>query len=165
MNIALGTTTHWVASAMEGQYNFAVAHGSLDQYTSTDNGTSVTVRNEHHEYQLQKDSWMCDCEFAITMKLPCRHSMLLKKFIRSAFTMPLLAIPARFDQMVWAESKFGGRHRGTCDSLIAMVFKADRNNEIVPLSEGEKYRRAQQAFGKISGTITSIIRFAAKFLI
>ncbi|KAF1779946.1 Zinc finger, SWIM-type [Phytophthora cactorum] len=47
-------------------------------------------------YQLQKDSWMCDCEFAITMKLPCRHSMLLKKFIRSAFTMPLLAIPARW---------------------------------------------------------------------
>ncbi|KAG6949257.1 hypothetical protein JG688_00014696 [Phytophthora aleatoria] len=70
MNIVLGMTTRWVVSAIEGQYKVEMAKKSLDRYTFTDNETSVTVRSKHHEYLLQKDGWICYCEFAQTMKLP-----------------------------------------------------------------------------------------------
>jgi hypothetical protein len=100
MSIVLGMTTRWVASALETQYNVAVAEESIRHYTFTDNGATVTVRKDQQEYLVEKASWTCDCEFALTMKLPCRHAMLYKKSIGSYFAIPFAAISPRYVQVL-----------------------------------------------------------------
>ncbi|KAE9050615.1 hypothetical protein PR001_g2233 [Phytophthora rubi] len=79
MNVVLGMTTGWVASALETQYKVAVDEESVERYAFIDNGETVTVRNDQNEYLVEEASRTCDCEFSLTMKLPCRHAMLYKR--------------------------------------------------------------------------------------
>ncbi|ETN20604.1 hypothetical protein PPTG_03578 [Phytophthora nicotianae INRA-310] len=76
MNIVLGMTTKWVAAAIKSQYDVAVDPEIVSSYTVVDNGPTVTLRREDHEYLLQKETFKCDCEFSQTMQLPCRHAMI-----------------------------------------------------------------------------------------
>lgn len=96
MNVVLGMTTRWVASALETQYKVAVDEESVGRYAFIDNGETVTVRNDQNECLVEKASWSCDSEFALTMKLPFRHAMLHKRSTGSAFVPPFGAIPPRY---------------------------------------------------------------------
>ncbi|ETP22521.1 hypothetical protein F441_04205 [Phytophthora nicotianae CJ01A1] len=99
-----------------------------DNHSFKDNGTTITVLYEHHEYLLEKDGLACDCEFSQTMKLPCRHAMVYRKANGYPLIIPFSSIASRYFQVVWTEPSFTGK-------LV------------------EKYRRTQQAFGRISGEL------------
>ncbi|GMF18335.1 unnamed protein product [Phytophthora fragariaefolia] len=98
MNIVLGMTTRCMAAAIKTQYDVAVDPHIADTYSFIDNGDAVIVRRGVHEYILQKEGWGCDCEFAQTMKLPCRHAMEFKNRRGSPFVIPFAAIASRFVQ-------------------------------------------------------------------
>ncbi|GMF59463.1 unnamed protein product [Phytophthora fragariaefolia] len=151
MNVVLGLTTRWVASALETQYKVVVADESIGRYTFADNGATMTVRKDQEEYLVVKATWACDCEFASTMKLSCRHAMLYKKSIGSSFMNPFAAIQPR-----WF-----GQSRSSPDQVtelaipfVAKVFKEGTRSTSGSLSEREKYRQAQQGFGRISSELT-----------
>ncbi|OWZ01532.1 hypothetical protein PHMEG_00027057, partial [Phytophthora megakarya] len=117
-----------------------------------DNGDHVLVRNDAHEYQLQKDGLLCDCEFAQTMKLPCRHAMVYKQSTGSAFTIPFAAIEARW----FSQTRCGSTQVAALSSPFqAKLFKVDMTTAPAALTEREKFRRAQQMFGRISSELAT----------
>ncbi|ETL45945.1 hypothetical protein L916_04076 [Phytophthora nicotianae] len=150
MNIVLGMTTRWVASAISSQYDIALDPEFASSYTQVDNGATVTFRREAHEYLLLKETFKCDCEFSQTMQLPCRHAIMWRKTSGSPFVIPFSAIGSR-----WY-----GRNRISIQGLsevakpfVAKIFKQDTAVTARDQTEQEKYRRAQQAFGRISGEL------------
>lgn len=95
MNIVLGITTRWVASTVEKEYKVVGADKKQELYTFINDGPTVKVRSPHREYVLQTDDWKCDCEFAQTMNLPCRHAMAYIVSLGCAFVIPYSAIQPR----------------------------------------------------------------------
>ncbi|KAF1779240.1 Zinc finger, SWIM-type [Phytophthora cactorum] len=136
MNVILGMTAGWVATAIKTQYDFAVDPAVESAY---DNGDMVTVRRVDHENLLRKESWECDCEFAKIMKLPCRHAMCTR-----------------------SQLEVHGMTRADClhktypkwrSHLFAKIFEQPTASAVMQ-TEQQKYRRAQQAFSRISGEIS-----------
>ncbi|KAE8908519.1 hypothetical protein PF003_g7639 [Phytophthora fragariae] len=99
MNIALGMTTRWVAAAIKTQYDVATDDSIADNYAFKDNGTTVTVQCDERKYTLEKEGWTCNCEFAQTMKLPCRHAMAYRKTCGNPLIIPFSSISPRYVQV------------------------------------------------------------------
>ncbi|KAE8882539.1 hypothetical protein PF003_g33349 [Phytophthora fragariae] len=99
MNIALGMTTRWVAAAIKTQYDVAMDDSIADNYAFKDNGTTVTVQCDERKYTLEKEGWTCNCEFAQTMKLPCRHAMAYRKTCGNPLIIPFSSISPRYVQV------------------------------------------------------------------
>jgi len=95
MNVVLGMTTRWVAAAIKSQYDVAMNPNIASTYEFIEKEDTVTVRSGDREYMLQTQIWECDCEFALTMKLPCRHAMVFKQRSGSPFFIPFAAIAYR----------------------------------------------------------------------
>ncbi|KAE8961449.1 hypothetical protein PF011_g29747 [Phytophthora fragariae] len=153
MNIALGMTTRWVAAAIKTQYDVATDDSIADNYAFKDNGTTVTVQCDERKYTLEKEGWTCNCEFAQTMKLPCRHAMAYRKTCGNPLIIPFSSISPRWfgqsrlsqDELTEVEQPF-----------VAKVFKKKPRAVAGVLSDAEKYRRAQQAFSRISGELAQL---------
>jgi len=109
MNVVLGMTTRWVAAAIKSQYDVAMNPNIASTYEFIEKEDTVTVRSGDREYMLQTQIWECDCEFALTMKLPCRHAMVFKQRSGSPFFIPFAAIAYRY---VHVSSRF---HTGICE--------------------------------------------------
>ncbi|KAE8898428.1 hypothetical protein PF003_g17579 [Phytophthora fragariae] len=99
MNIALGMTTRWVAAAIKTQYDVATDDSIAGNYAFKDNGTTVTVQCDERKYTLEKEGWTCNCEFAQTMKLPCRHAMAYRKTCGNPRIIPFSSISPRYVQV------------------------------------------------------------------
>ncbi|ETK81203.1 hypothetical protein L915_13284, partial [Phytophthora nicotianae] len=152
MNIVLGMTTKWVAAAIRSQY-VAVDPVIVSSYTVVDNGPTVTLRNEDHECLLQKDTFKCDCEFSQTMQLPCRHAMIWRKSRGGPFVVPFGAIGSRW----YGRSRLSTQGLSkVAKPFVAKVFKGDDAAISRDRTEKEKFRRAQQAFGRISGELARL---------
>ncbi|EGZ10339.1 secreted protein [Phytophthora sojae] len=101
LNVALGMTTRWVAFALKTQFDIATNPGVVDTYAFKDNGATITVQSEENEYLLEKEGWVCDCEFSQTMKLPCRHAIVYRKVCGSPFIIPFSSISPRYVQFFY----------------------------------------------------------------
>ncbi|KAE9253715.1 hypothetical protein PF004_g1360 [Phytophthora fragariae] len=80
MSNVLRFTSPFVAENIEVEYSRAVANAG--RYTFTvcgDNQDQVVVQGASKIHRLRLDNWTCDCEFSLTMKLPCRHAMAFRK--------------------------------------------------------------------------------------
>ncbi|ETM45965.1 hypothetical protein L914_09092 [Phytophthora nicotianae] len=85
------------------------------------------------------------------MKLPCRHAMAFKRDIGSAFIIPFSAIQPRW----FGQSRIRIEDIAELATpFVAKIFKTETDDLERPLSEKEKYRRAQQAFGRIGGELS-----------
>ncbi|ETI33911.1 hypothetical protein F443_19465 [Phytophthora nicotianae P1569] len=155
MNIALGMTTRWVAQAIKTQYDAAVNDNLASAYAFKDNGSTVTVTHENHEFLIEKDGWTYDCEFSQTMKLSCCHVMAFRKACGNPFIISYAAI----------ESGWFGQSRCSPDELsevsdpfVAKIFKSKLNATPgnAGLSEPQKYRQAQQAFVRIGDELARL---------
>ncbi|KAG2908080.1 hypothetical protein PC114_g10594 [Phytophthora cactorum] len=110
----------------------------------------VTVRRVDHENLLRKESWECDCEFAKIMKFPCRHAMMYKKSIGSPFVIPYAAIASRwYDQSRLSTQDLSE----VAKPFVAKIFEQPTASAVMQ-TEQQKYRRAQQAFSRISGEVS-----------
>ncbi|EGZ28063.1 hypothetical protein PHYSODRAFT_321758 [Phytophthora sojae] len=125
LNVALGMTTRWVAAALKTQFDIATNPGVVDTYAFKDNGATITVQSEENEYLLEKEGWVCDCEFSQTMKLPWFGQNRISQ-----------------QDLMEVENPF-----------VAKLYKGHSAASAGSLSEAEKYRRSQQAFGRISSEL------------
>ncbi|ETL36618.1 hypothetical protein F441_11778 [Phytophthora nicotianae CJ01A1] len=80
MGMILQLTTHYVAQHIEQQYASGLAKASSYNYVNEPEGFGVVLVNGvFSEYKLNVDSWRCDCEFSMSMKLPFRHAIAYRK--------------------------------------------------------------------------------------
>lgn len=73
-------TTHIVTEQIERQYAAGLAKS--DHYTfepDPDDSGVVLVCGRSHTRRLKLIDWRCDCEFAMSMQLPCRHAIAYRK--------------------------------------------------------------------------------------
>ncbi|POM66416.1 LOW QUALITY PROTEIN: Secreted protein [Phytophthora palmivora] len=109
MNTLLEMTTSWVAEVFFEEYQFATNPDSMQHYNFIDTGFGVNIVRDVCRYHVDKTTWLCNCEFSLTLKMPCRHVILYRKHIGNVLTIPYASIPSRFCQCfthAWVEQDF-----------------------------------------------------------
>ncbi|ETI48531.1 hypothetical protein F443_07443 [Phytophthora nicotianae P1569] len=80
MSTVLRFTTHYVAGQIEQQYATALSKADSYNYVEDQENSGVVVVNGvFSEHKLSLADWRCDCEFSMSMKLPCRHAIAYRK--------------------------------------------------------------------------------------
>jgi hypothetical protein len=80
MSNVLRFTSHYVCGHIEKQYARALENYSRYSFTRDPEDTHVvTVEGDGKLYSLRDDDWSCDCEFSLSMHLPCRHAIAFRK--------------------------------------------------------------------------------------
>jgi hypothetical protein len=80
MGNVLRFTSPYVAGKVADEYAFALDR--LDTYAfvrDDEDDHIVRVEGGKKPYVFRDDDWRCDCEFAVAMKLPCRHVIAFRK--------------------------------------------------------------------------------------
>ncbi|KAE8959314.1 hypothetical protein PR001_g30757, partial [Phytophthora rubi] len=73
-------TTPYVAGKVAEEYAFALDR--LETYTflrDDEDGHILHVDGGKKSYVFRDDDWRCDCEFSVSMRLPCRHVIEFRK--------------------------------------------------------------------------------------
>jgi hypothetical protein len=99
MNCVLLFTTHFVADQVLPEYARALAkwNGYHYTYPNGPGGQTVEVKGTTKTHSVDLTDFSCDCEFAMTMRLPCRHAMAYRKHKGGSSIVPLQRIDERYD--------------------------------------------------------------------
>jgi hypothetical protein len=95
MNQLLGMTSEWLAEVFVSEYKIAIDPATAGNYKVEDDDAHVTLARDGRVHRVDKITWMCTCEFSMTMQLPCRHAMMYRKHVCGMLTIPYSSIPAR----------------------------------------------------------------------
>lgn len=82
------------ATQMKPEYTSANKCGTYT-YKEDFNAGTVIVVGAHGEYKVDLRDWSCDCNFASSMRLPCRHSIAYRKF-KGKPAIPLACFDPRY---------------------------------------------------------------------
>eukprot|EP00644_Phytophthora_capsici_P018602 jgi/Phyca11/128037/e_gw1.73.65.1 len=110
--------------------NFPDAHVLICHFH--DDAFVVIVRGLFSEHKLRLDSWICDCEFATSMSLPCRHAIAYrKKHGVSGTLIPWIRIDERYLKKVkqFTYERFSSETKGASAQIIRT--RSDRYREAV----------------------------------
>eukprot|EP00644_Phytophthora_capsici_P001105 jgi/Phyca11/121307/e_gw1.43.209.1 len=89
MTNVLRFTTHYVAQQIEQQYSTAMAKFDTYKYSEdSEVDGDIFVSGKFSEHRLRISDWICDCEFSLSMRLPCRHAIAYRKHV--GVTGPLI---------------------------------------------------------------------------
>ncbi len=88
MASVLRFTNKWVSQQVQPEYAAAMAKHDAYHYTEDTTAKTVVVKGKH-AYAVSLNDWSCDCSFALTMRLPCRHAIAWRLHKR----LPGAAIP------------------------------------------------------------------------
>lgn len=89
-------TTHFVAEQIESKHAATVAKSKSYKYAEKAKLNIVTVKGSKKRHIVNVLNWTCDCPFAKSMRLPCRHAMAYSKHALKGTTTPLGWIDARY---------------------------------------------------------------------
>lgn len=81
MNNVLRATTHFTAEQLQPEYAAGLEKAAKYVFETSDNSI-VLVHGEHLTRSLCVDDWRCDCSFAQSMRLPCRHVIAYRKYVQ-----------------------------------------------------------------------------------
>ncbi|ETO76204.1 hypothetical protein F444_08373 [Phytophthora nicotianae P1976] len=144
MRNVLRFTTHYVAEQIEHQY--ASALEKYESYTFTavsQDDDIVEVWGSTRHYTLRLDDWCCDCEFSISMSLPCRHAIAYRK--KEGVAGPLIPWNCIHER------------RTTPTKQLKKFRGAGTRPEPKPLrSQAERYREAVRATHLIANELADI---------
>jgi hypothetical protein len=79
MSNVLRLTTHFLAGQIESQYSSGLENANSYVFEERDGSDVVIVRGHSRTSIISKLDWSCDCDFAASMKLPCRHVIAFRK--------------------------------------------------------------------------------------
>jgi hypothetical protein len=98
MNRVLLFTTHFVASQVLPEYSRALAkwHDYSYVYPNGPDGQCVNVTGRTKTHSVDLTDFSCTCEFALSMRLPCRHAMAFRKHKGGSSVIPLQRIDDRY---------------------------------------------------------------------
>ncbi|KAJ0409739.1 hypothetical protein ATCC90586_003247 [Pythium insidiosum] len=90
------------AKQVEPQYAAALTKCDMYSYEENEDGSEITVIGAK-KHTVHKTDWRCDCDFALTMLLPCRHAIAARKHLNvPGFVIPLRRIDERWTSAVVA---------------------------------------------------------------
>lgn len=141
LNQVLLFTTHFVADYVAVEYKKAIERCS--SYKIIEEGEVALVTGQTKTHSVNTLTWSCDCAFASSMKLPCRHSMAVRKITnRPGSIIPLKRINTRYFDPVMSKccpcftgtdpcfvhgaTQMGSRRRRRDSSGAADVLKGSR---------------------------------------
>ncbi|RLN06541.1 hypothetical protein BBJ28_00021182 [Nothophytophthora sp. Chile5] len=152
-NQVLGMTTEWVAGIFYEEYQFATDPDSVEGYTYHETDNIVTARRDDRVHQVDKTTWMCDCEFSVTMKLPCRHVLLYRKHTGGYLTVPYSSIPPRWYRMAALDEVLPD-----ITVPIRVISTSDEAKRKKQMTEKDKYKQAQNVFARITTELTDLTK-------
>lgn len=95
MNNVLLCTTHFVDDHVAREYKIALEKFSV--YKIERNDDLAIVSGKYVTHTVNTITWACDCTFAMSMKLPCRHAMVVRKATKHPGSLiPLKRIDTRY---------------------------------------------------------------------
>ncbi|ETN20155.1 hypothetical protein PPTG_03223 [Phytophthora nicotianae INRA-310] len=81
MSTVLRFTTHYAARQIERQYILGLENASMYNFEKDPEELSVVkIGGIFKTHALRTDDWKCNCEFAASMGLPCRHAIAYRKY-------------------------------------------------------------------------------------
>ncbi|ETN06782.1 hypothetical protein PPTG_23268 [Phytophthora nicotianae INRA-310] len=81
MSTVLRFTTHYAARQIERQYTLGLENASRYNFEKDPEELSVVkIGGIFKTHTLRTDDWKCNCEFAASMGLPCRHAIAYRKY-------------------------------------------------------------------------------------
>lgn len=97
MSQVLMFTTHFVAEHILREYQAALLKCDVYKFDEDSEPGFVLVIGAHYTHKICTKTWSCDCAFVQSMKLPCRHSMAVRKALKKpGSVIPLKRIDARY---------------------------------------------------------------------
>ncbi|ETI41588.1 hypothetical protein F443_13184 [Phytophthora nicotianae P1569] len=98
MSTVLRFTTHYAACQIERQYILGLENASMYNFEKDPEELSVVkIGGIFKMHALRTDDWKCNCEFAASMGLPCRHAIAYRKYTNvSGPVIPWTRIDERF---------------------------------------------------------------------
>ncbi|POM71359.1 LOW QUALITY PROTEIN: hypothetical protein PHPALM_12084 [Phytophthora palmivora] len=152
MNTLLEMTPSWVAEVFFEEYQFATNPNSMQHYNFIDTGFGVNIVRDDRRYHVDKTTWLCNCEFSLTLKMPCRHVIMYRKHIGNVLTIPYASIPSR-----WLRSGLADVEIPSVDMPLRILTKSDEISRKKQMTEKDKFNRAQDVLGRIS---SELVEFA-----
>ncbi|KAE9268841.1 hypothetical protein PR003_g31313, partial [Phytophthora rubi] len=77
----LRATTHFTAEQIQPEYAAGLAKYAKYMFEQTTDESIILVHGERHTRRLHVEDWLCDCSFAVSMRLPCRHAIAYRKHL------------------------------------------------------------------------------------
>ncbi|OWZ12358.1 hypothetical protein PHMEG_00014500 [Phytophthora megakarya] len=138
MSTVLRFTIHYVASQIASQYASALEKaGSYRFEDDPDDAGVVIVGGKFVEHRLNVTTWSCDCAFAKSMKLPCRHAIGYRKSKRlPGSLLPCVCIDSRWTSSVSDLKKVKQF------SIDLLDHAGMENRKRLKQSHADKYREA-----------------------
>ncbi|KAJ0391973.1 hypothetical protein ATCC90586_011952 [Pythium insidiosum] len=142
-------TNPWVAKHVASEYTAALNKWGVYKYEDVPGEDAVQVVG-HRPHVVSLADWRCDCDFAMTMMLPCRHAMALRK--ERNVRGPVIPL-RRIDE------------RWTCSSVetpvvpifvlneFATTKDDDSDSHRVGTTPAERYKRALQSTNRIAAEL------------
>ncbi|RLN91265.1 hypothetical protein BBJ28_00025456 [Nothophytophthora sp. Chile5] len=147
----LMVTTHYVADQIAPQYSIGLA--KADEYVyecGMEDSDVVVVRGQRNSCRLRTTDWACDCEFAETMQLPCRHAIAYRRHKQ----LPGAVIPLRRIDERWTNVAIDLNHVRQFDYQV--VHPVDPVRLIQKLCRSERYVEAIRATHLIANELADI---------
>ncbi|RLN96847.1 hypothetical protein BBJ28_00025001, partial [Nothophytophthora sp. Chile5] len=144
--------THFVADQIAPQYTAGLAKADSYLFAECDQDSGVVlVHGRKNTRRLQVFDWSCDCEFAKTMQLPCRHAIAYRKHK----SLPGSVIPLmRIDERWTSQSVHLNRVR----QFEYHPFDEEENSRArkKPRTHSQRYREAVRATHLIASELADI---------
>ncbi|OWY96206.1 hypothetical protein PHMEG_00033583, partial [Phytophthora megakarya] len=139
MSNVLRFTSHFVAEQIAGEYTQALANVSGYKFTKCC-GDKVLVQGSKKTHHICVDAWECDCEFSLTMMLPCRHTIAFRK----KEAVPGSVIPLNRIDLRWTSTSRELRH---VKQFSYEPFPRDSNKagKVMKRTQAQRYREAVRA--------------------
>ncbi|KAE9146177.1 hypothetical protein PF006_g9031 [Phytophthora fragariae] len=151
MSNVLRFTTPYVAGQVEEEYALAV--DCFEVYTFVrDDGDEhlIRVQGGSKPHEFRDDVWQCNCEFSVSMRLPCRHVIAFHKTGPAiAPVIPWTSIDERnvrqFSYERFSNSEVGGASKTTMaySQRYTEVLRATQliASELADIDEDDEFRR------------------------
>ncbi|OWZ20484.1 LOW QUALITY PROTEIN: hypothetical protein PHMEG_0005100 [Phytophthora megakarya] len=152
MSTVLRFTTHYVASQIETQYSTALEKGETYRFEKHPSDSNVVVvGGKFTEHDLNVNTWWCDCAFACSMKLPCRHAIAYRKVKQLPGTLiPFIRIDSRWTSPTPELKKVKQFTLDLFDTIGADTHKR------LKMSRSEKHRGAVRITQVIASELADI---------
>jgi hypothetical protein len=107
MNALLKFMNPFVARSVEGEYKLALAKADVFAYGETSKPGVAIVRGQTKTHEVDLRTWLWSCSFSHSMKLPCQHTIALRKLKLFEVAVPLKAVDNGYVPLLSISCPFG----------------------------------------------------------
>jgi hypothetical protein len=86
--------TYFVADNVAKEYD--AGRNKTDEYSCIEAGGVIKVQGSKHTRDVNRHTWACTCEYALSMLLPCRHAIAARVHLKIKPLIPLERVGLRY---------------------------------------------------------------------